>query len=100
MIDIYVYINIKEFDNRLDEVLINVKLNGVEKILVVGMDIYYNLCVIELVFMFDNLYVSVGIYLISLSGDVKDLLLFFKYKRVVVVGEIGIDFYWDKLNLD
>lgn len=100
MIDTHAHINTKEFDNRLDEVLMNAKLNGVDKILVVGMDTYHNLRAIELASTFDNLYASVGIHPTSLGGQVKELLPLFKHKKVVAVGETGIDLYWDKSNLD
>lgn len=100
MIDTHAHINTKEFNNRIDEVLSNASRNGVHKIIVVGMDTYHNERAITLASTYDNLYASVGIHPTTLTGNVTELKPLFSHKRVVAVGETGIDLHWDKTNLE
>src|SRR5690554_3655247 len=100
MIDTHAHINTKQFDPIIDEVLKNAAINGVHKIIVVGMDNYHNEKAIELATKYPNIYASVGIHPTTLKGNVLDLKPLFKEKRIVAVGETGIDLHWDKTNLE
>ncbi len=100
MIDTHAHINTKQFNQTIDEVINRAKANHVNQIIVIGMDIYHNQRAIELVSKYPNLYASVGIHPTTLEGDVDSLRPLLEHKRVVAIGETGIDLYWDKTNLD
>ena len=100
MIDTHAHINTKQFNGRIDEVLKNARDHNVHHIIVIGMDDYHNKKAIELIDLHPNLYATVGIHPTTLEGDVADLKPLLKHKKVVGVGETGIDLYWDKTNLE
>lgn len=95
MIDTHAHINTKQYDNRIDEIVSNAKNNGVNKILAVGMDYETSLRAIELADSYNEIYATVGIHP-SYVDDSNHLLLdiLYKEKKVVAVGEIGLDYYW------
>lgn len=99
MIDTHSHINMIE-ELTIDEILQNAKDNGVEKILVPSAypdDIYK---VIELAEKYDNVYGMLGVH----PTEVKDIPADFfdkikelsKHPKIVAIGEIGLDYYWDK----
>lgn len=103
MIDTHSHINmIKELS--IEKVLELAKENGVEKIIVPaagGADLHE---VYELALKYDNVYGLLGIH----PSEVKDwsdelydkIKNFAKDKKIVGIGEIGLDYYWDKSFID
>ena len=100
MIDTHAHINTKQFNQTIDEIINRAKANHVNHIIVIGMDAYHNERAVELASKYPNLYATVGIHPTTLEGDVNLLKPLLKHKKVVAIGETGIDLYWDKTNLD
>ena len=84
----------------VEEVLRNAKDNGVEKVIVPSAypkDIEE---VMELVDKYDNVYGMLGVH----PSEVKDwddsvedkIIKYSKHPKIVGIGEIGLDYYWDK----
>lgn len=100
MIDTHAHINTKQFNQTIDAVIDRAKANHVNHIIVIGMDAYHNKRAVDLANQYPNLYATVGIHPTTLEGDVALLKPFLDNKKVVAIGETGIDLYWDKTNLD
>lgn len=100
MIDTHSHINTKDFIDRIDEVIINAKNNGVRKIFAVGMDYETSITAIELANKYSNIYATVGIHPSYVDNsnhlELNDL---YNDSKVIAVGEIGIDLYWKQDNL-
>lgn len=100
IIDTHAHLNMEEFQHDLDDVILRAKQLGVEKIIVVGMDRKHNERGIKLAHQYDNLYASIGVHPVDVKLDelptIEPLL---KHKKVVAIGETGIDLYWNKDNL-
>src|SRR5690554_2235593 len=100
MIDTHAHINTKQFDYDIKEVIKRANDADVDKVIVVGMDAYHNKKALELIDTYPNLYASVGIHPTTLKGNVSDLKPLLAHKKVVAVGETGIDLHWETNNLE
>lgn len=99
MIDTHAHLNVTEYNDDIDEVIKRAKEKQVEKIIVVGMDYETSLKAIELSSKYHELYATVGIH----PGYVNDsdhnkLNELYNNKKVIAVGEIGLDYYWTDDN--
>lgn len=99
MIDTHSHINcIEEF--TIDEIITNAKNNGVEKIILPAaypsdIDIVF-----DITNKYENVYGLLGVH----PSEVKDwddslidkIKKYAENKKIVGIGEIGLDYYWDK----
>ena len=104
LVDTHVHLNSEKFDNNLKEVIERALNNGVKTMIVVGFDKKTNARAIELAEEYPFIYATVGFHPTD-AKDIKDsdydlLIKQLKHKKVVGVGECGMDFYWDKESKD
>ena len=99
MIDTHTHINMIE-GITVEDVLKNAKENGVDKIIVPSANPKDFAAIMELVNKYDNVYGMLGVH----PSDAKDwddkLITEIKNlawnKKIVAIGEVGLDYYWDK----
>jgi len=97
VIDTHAHLDIKEFDKDRSQVIEYAFSHGVEKIINVGCDLKSSQKSVRLAEEYDQIYATVGFH----PHDAKDLTeeSFKKIeelascKKVVAIGEIGLDFY-------
>ena len=99
MIDTHTHINMIE-DISPEEIFKNVSDNGVEKLIVPAASVADIDDVFNFVQKYDNTYGLLGIHP-SEAKDWSDDLLekitkYSENKKIVGIGEIGLDYYWDK----
>ncbi|MFA5719905.1 MAG: TatD family hydrolase [Acholeplasmataceae bacterium] len=99
MIDTHAHINISPLIDDIDGVIQRAMRCGVEKIICIGINQETNQLAIELAEKYKQVYASVGIHPSECDEDVSYLELL-SHPKVVAIGEIGIDLYWKKDNLD
>ncbi len=104
LVDTHVHLNSEKFDNNLKEVIERALNNGVKTMIVVGFDKKTNARAIELAEEYPFIYATVGFHPTD-AKDIKDsdydlLIKQLKHKKVVGVGECGMDFYWNKESKD
>ena len=99
MIDTHSHINMIE-GTPIEKVVQNAIENGVEKIIVPSAypkDIDE---VMTLIDRFDNVYGMLGVHPTEVKDWTDDLIdkikQFSKHPKIVAIGEIGLDYYWDK----
>lgn len=99
MIDTHSHINMIE-GTPIEKVVQNAIENGVEKIIVPSAypkDIDE---VMTLIDRFDNVYGMLGVHPTEVKDWTDDLIdkikEFSKHPKIVAIGEIGLDYYWDK----
>lgn len=99
MIDTHTHINCIE-DFSIDEILKNASDNGVEKLIVPSaypsdIDI-----VAELASKYENVYGLLGVHPSEVKTWTDDLIdkikEYAKSPKIIGIGEIGLDYYWDK----
>jgi TatD DNase family protein len=110
MIDTHCHLNFKAFKNNLPEVVKQAVANEVKKIIVPGADLDSSLKAVELTKQYKNIFAAVGIHPIHAKKVVKKfgfrkikqkLLKLTAYKKVVAIGECGLDYLYfpDDKNL-
>jgi len=98
MIDTHCHLSKKDYDN-LEEVI-----KKMEKhiIIISGIDDESNKEVIELCNKYDNIYGTLGIHPSEVDNITEEIFQFIEEnlnnKKIVAVGEIGLDYYWVKDN--
>ena len=102
MIDVHCHLNFKAFANDYDEVVKRAFDAGLTKIINVGTKIDSSEKAIELAQQYDNLYAIVGVHPHHADkpeeGWEQDLEKLANHKKVVAIGECGMDYYRYKSN--
>ncbi|CDF20013.1 hydrolase TatD family [Clostridium sp. CAG:609] len=102
-VDTHCHIFKSDYDN-IDEVLNNASNNNVKYYINNGSDREYNKEVLELVKEYDNMYGALGIHPETVDDYSLDDIEFIKNnlsnKKIVAIGEIGLDYHYTKENKD
>lgn len=99
LIDTHSHIDMQDFDN-LDEIISNAENAGVKEIIIPSVDRNSFERVIKIANEYENVYCALGIHPTeaqnSKEEDFQKILELAANKKVVAVGECGLDYYWDK----
>lgn len=99
MIDTHSHINMIK-DVSPNEILKNAMENGVDKIIVPSAYPQDIETVMSLIDKYDNVYGMLGIHPTEVKSWTDDLIdkikEYSKHPKIVAIGEIGLDYYWDK----
>ena len=91
---------LKEYYDEIDKVILEAKENGIDRLVVAADNYDSSLGVLELVKKYDNLYGNIGLHPENVSEDF-DYSIFDKLsKKIVAIGEIGLDYHYGKENRD
>lgn len=100
LVDTHCHLNFEEFDRDRKAVVERAKEVGISRILVPGIDVETSKTAIDCASEFDEIYAAVGFHpnqglhwTTSTIFDLKKLAL---RKKVVAIGEIGLDYYRDR----
>ncbi len=103
LIDTHSHINMIE-NISIEEVIRNANENNVRKIIVPAASISDIDDVFELSIKYENIYCYLGIHpeeVQDWSDEILDKIRdYSKSNKVVGIGEIGLDYYWDKSNIE
>lgn len=104
LFDTHVHLNIEQFDEDRDEVIQRAKAAGVEKMVVVGFDHETIPKAIALAEAHDFIYAAVGWHPVDAIDFTDEDLLWLEelthHEKVVALGEMGLDYHWDKSPKD
>jgi TatD DNase family protein len=104
LFDTHVHLNIEQFDEDREEVIQRAKEAGVEKMVVVGFDHETIPKAIALAEAYDFIYAAVGWHPVDAIDFTDDDLLWLEelthHEKVVALGEMGLDYHWDKSPKD
>lgn len=104
MIDTHCHLTDKKFEGVIEKTINEAEECGVERIIVPSVNIADSEAAIKIANRYRNIYAAVGIHpeeVINGSVDIeKEIIklreLCTRSDNVVAIGEIGLDFYWDK----
>jgi TatD DNase family protein len=100
LFDTHVHLNAEQFNEDLQEVIDRAQAEGVEKMVVVGFDRPTITKAIELCETYDFIYASVGWHPVDAIDmkpeDLEWLRELSAHPKVVALGEMGLDYHWDK----
>ena len=104
LIDTHTHIDMENFADRFDEVMQTAKDYGVEKVVIPGVEPSGFDRIIKLCEEYPDVYGAVGVHPEELNAyneeaenRIKELL---KHKKIIAIGEIGLDYYWDKSQIE
>ena len=98
--DSHAHIDDKAFDGILDALVTDMSSNGVAGIVCCGCNKDSSKKSLEIAEKYDNVYAAVGIHPedVNKSADTDFIYKLASDKKCVAIGEIGLDYYWEKEN--
>lgn len=101
LIDSHCHILKSEYENP-DEIIKDSFLSGINKLIISGYDLKSSVEAVDLANKYENVYASIGIGPENINGFndyvCKKISKLASSKKVVAIGEIGLDYYWTKDN--
>lgn len=102
--DTHAHLNAEQYNDDLREVIDRALAQGVSRIVVVGFDRPTIEKAMELVEEYDFIYASIGWHPVDAIDMTEEDLLWIEelssHPKVVALGEMGLDYYWDKSPKD
>lgn len=100
-IDTHCHLNDKKFSADFDEVLTRAKNFGVNRIINFGDTLKSSAQVVKLAENFDAMFAGVGVHPSEIenfdeNNSVEKIVELAENKKAVAIGEIGLDYYWEK----
>lgn len=104
MIDSHAHLDDPKFDLDRDSLINNLEKHGIEYVFNIGADIVSSRNSVALADKYENIYAVVGIHphdASSYNEEIeKELIELAKNKKVMAIGEIGLDYYYDNSPRD
>ena len=100
LIDTHAHVNFETYNTRIDEVFENAKNNDVNIMILPGVEVSKWDEIISFTEKYDNVYGAIGVH----PSEIKDfdeaaskkMAELLKHPKIKAVGEVGLDYYWDK----
>lgn len=97
--DTHAHFDDEKFDENRESLIEEMHSNGVDYILNVGADMESSVKSMELAKKYDFIYAAVGVHPHEVENmteaDIETLKKYAEYEKVVAIGEIGLDYYYD-----
>lgn len=104
LFDTHAHLNAEQFDEDLHEVIERAQQVGVENMVIVGFDRPTITRAMELVEQFNFMYAAVGWHPVDAIDMTDEDLAWIEelasHPKVVAIGEMGLDYHWDKSPKD
>ena len=100
-IDTHCHLDLRQFDGDRDAVIERARAAGVETIINPGIDLASCRRVLALADRCEHVYAAIGVHPNDCDdfddATVAELRVLAQHPKVVAVGEIGLDYYWEKV---
>jgi len=100
LVDTHCHLNFESFDQDRAEVLERAAQAGVERVLNPGIDVETSWAAVELAQVYPAVFAAVGVHPNDAAGwretTLGELGRMASYPKVVAIGEIGLDYYWQR----
>ncbi len=104
LFDTHTHLDDKKFDKDRSAVIDSLKSEGVSLLVNIGADMKSSENSIALSEKYDFIYASVGVHPSDTKDltdeDIQKLEKMSRHEKVVAIGEIGLDYYWDEPERD
>lgn len=100
LIDTHCHLDFERFDEERDAIVARAAEAGISRIIVPAVELENCAAVLRLTEQYEGVYAAVGIHPNSSAewddGWIAQIRDFAQHDKVVAIGEIGLDYYWDK----
>jgi TatD DNase family protein len=104
LIDTHCHLDWKTFDPDREAVINRAAAAGVTRMITVGVDVPSSRRAIEIADRYEAVYAAVGVHPNDCAGFdaamLQEIRLLAQHPKVVAIGEIGLDYYWHKVDHD
>ena len=104
LIDTHTHIDLDVFEDHFEQILETAKEYSVEKVLIPGVEPNGFERILNLCEKYDNIFGAVGVHpedVNSYNTEVENIIKgYLKHPKIVAVGEIGLDYYWNKSQIE
>lgn len=104
LIDSHAHLDDRRFDRDRDRIIKDLENNGIELVINIGADLKSSIASVSLAEKHPNIYATVGVHPHSAKdmdeASLEILRSLAKRDKVVAIGEIGLDFYYDNSPRD
>ncbi|MBS1517723.1 MAG: TatD family hydrolase [Bacteroidetes bacterium] len=102
--DTHAHLYYPEILDSLNEILERAKDSGIERIIVPAVDLGSSRKILELSEKYDMIYAALGVHPCDVSKNeistLDEIEILLDHEKVVAVGETGLDYYWDRSNIE
>ena len=101
LFDSHAHYNDEQYDEDRDELIKEIFEAGITKIINVGYNVKSSKTSIELAEKYKFIYATVGIHpddIENIDTDLLEIEILSKHSKVIAIGEIGLDYHWNKEN--
>ncbi len=102
IIDSHIHLNDEELFPRIEDIIDRAKENGVKAFICVGYDRESSELALDIATMYEEVYAAIGIHPSEAKhyreADLEWLEANLKHEKVKAIGEMGLDYYWDKTH--
>lgn len=100
LIDTHTHLNDKDLYPDRDKIILDAINEGVKKMIVIGFDYDSSFLAVSITKEYDDIFASIGIHPTEIdsliNNDENKLFDLLKEEKVVALGEIGLDYHWEK----
>lgn len=104
LIDTHVHLNADQYEGEIDDVITRAKEDGVEKFVVIGFDRKTIQRTMDLIEEYDEVYGVIGWHPVDAvdctDEDLEWIESLADNEKIVAIGEMGLDYHWDKSPKD
>ncbi|HNX15989.1 MAG TPA: TatD family hydrolase [Bacilli bacterium] len=98
--DTHCHLNDEALKSRIDTVIEDAKKVGVNKFLVIGWDKESSIAAVKLAEQHPEIYAAIGFHPSNVfdvtEKDFEEVMSYVDHPKVLAIGEIGLDYYWNK----
>lgn len=100
LVDTHCHLNFDRYDEDRDEVLARAAEQGVTRVIIPGIDLTTTEAALALAEQYPGISVAAGIHPNSTAdftdADIDQIAALAAHPKIVAIGEIGMDYHWDK----
>lgn len=102
--DTHAHLYFPEIINNIEEILSRAGDAGIERIIVPAVDLETSLKVLTIAEKYEMIYCALGVHPCDVVKNefsvIDELEKLLHHEKVVAIGETGLDYYWDRSNIE